>query len=377
MGMEPILPQQTNCLLPTLAHKPCFRKRRLSISVAILFALLFGIQFNGNLEGHPRTVRPNHSGEVKKSLAALTDTRKETLRWQIALESWGFSPGVIDGRMGPKTRTAIAAAQASSGAKPTGIKEKQTAKSLGIDDRSPLLKLYKITQNDLRAVDENPPNSWNEKSTRHHLGYYSLVDALTEKFHTSSRLLSELNSEISLTDLTPGDTIVVPALRSFKNRRKAEVSFVEIDLERKLILLIYKSPQGQRYLRGVLHCSIAKDLSQAPVGTSTIQRIVPNPNYTFNPDKWPEVKDVFETLTIPPGPRNPVGLCWIALSRKGYGIHGTPKPTAIGKTGSHGCFRLTNWDVTWLKTILVTGTEVRVYRKTSETSWAWNESINS
>jgi len=35
---------------------------------------------------------------------------------------------------------------------------------------------------------------------------------------------------------------------------------------------------------------------------------------------------------------------WISLSKPHYGIHGTPEPSKIGKTQSHGCIRLTNWD---------------------------------
>lgn len=33
------------------------------------------------------------------------------------------------------------------------------------------------------------------------------------------------------------------------------------------------------------------------------------------------------------------------LSKEHYGIHGTPEPSQIGKAQSHGCIRLTNWDV--------------------------------
>jgi lipoprotein-anchoring transpeptidase ErfK/SrfK len=51
-----------------------------------------------------------------------------------------------------------------------------------------------------------------------------------------------------------------------------------------------------------------------------------------------------EPFTINPGPNNPVGSVWINLSAKGYGIHGTPEPSKISKTASHGCIRLTNWD---------------------------------
>ena len=47
---------------------------------------------------------------------------------------------------------------------------------------------------------------------------------------------------------------------------------------------------------------------------------------------------------LAPGPNNPVGRVWIDLSKEHYGIHGTPQPSKIGTSFSHGCVRLTNWD---------------------------------
>jgi lipoprotein-anchoring transpeptidase ErfK/SrfK len=85
-----------------------------------------------------------------------------------------------------------------------------------------------------------------------------------------------------------------------------------------------------------------------------------HPDYLFDPKKWPEVRDVKKKLLLPPGPRSPVGLCWIGLSIDGYGIHGTPEPEFVGKTGSHGCFRLTNWDVVRLGRAVRPGTPVRL-----------------
>jgi lipoprotein-anchoring transpeptidase ErfK/SrfK len=75
---------------------------------------------------------------------------------------------------------------------------------------------------------------------------------------------------------------------------------------------------------------------------------------------WPDVHDVTQTLQIPPGPRNPVGLAWVGLDLPGYGIHGTPKPELIGKTGSHGCFRLTNWDALKFAGLVQVGIPVKV-----------------
>jgi len=51
-----------------------------------------------------------------------------------------------------------------------------------------------------------------------------------------------------------------------------------------------------------------------------------------------------------------VGLVWIGLSREGYGIHGTPDPSKVSKTASHGCIRLTNWDALSVASAVARGT---------------------
>jgi lipoprotein-anchoring transpeptidase ErfK/SrfK len=66
-----------------------------------------------------------------------------------------------------------------------------------------------------------------------------------------------------------------------------------------------------------------------------------------------------EPLTIKPGPNNPVGLVWIDLTAPSFGIHGTPEPEKIGKTESHGCIRLTNWDALDLAGMVHKGTVVK------------------
>jgi lipoprotein-anchoring transpeptidase ErfK/SrfK len=109
----------------------------------------------------------------------------------------------------------------------------------------------------------------------------------------------------------------------------------------------------------LFHCSIAKSKDKLPSGESKVAVVSKNPDYTFDPKMWPEVKNVDRKLTIPPGPRNPVGLCWIGLGVPGVGIHGSPAPEMIGKTGSHGCFRLTNWDALRLSSMVRIGTSVR------------------
>ncbi|MGB3795102.1 MAG: L,D-transpeptidase, partial [Alteraurantiacibacter sp.] len=94
----------------------------------------------------------------------------------------------------------------------------------------------------------------------------------------------------------------------------------------------------------------------SPSGNMTVSAVAPEANYTFDPDdqKWGPDK----TFVIPPGPNNPIGGVWIDLGKDGYGIHGSPDPQLIGKTTSHGCVRLTNWDARTLADAVSQGVEV-------------------
>jgi len=110
-------------------------------------------------------------------------------------------------------------------------------------------------------------------------------------------------------------------------------------------------------------CSIAADKEKRTPGQLTVQTVAVNPNYTFDPVNFPELDDTqkgYGKLIVPAGPNNPVGTAWIGLSRVGYGMHGTPHPDQIGKTFSHGCFRLANWNANRLAQMVVIGTPVEV-----------------
>ena len=115
----------------------------------------------------------------------------------------------------------------------------------------------------------------------------------------------------------------------------------------------------------VLHCpvSIARNVDKRPVGELHVIVVAPNPDYTWDPEVFaesPEAKELGRKLIIPPGPNNPVGLAWIGLDRPGYGMHGTPEPEKVGRTESHGCFRLANWDAVALLTFVKVGLPVIV-----------------
>jgi lipoprotein-anchoring transpeptidase ErfK/SrfK len=87
-----------------------------------------------------------------------------------------------------------------------------------------------------------------------------------------------------------------------------------------------------------------------------VQTVADNPVYYYGPALAFKGQDSKKPLKIPLGPNNPVGSVWIDLSKASYGIHGTPNPRQVGKTASHGCIRLTNWDARELAAMVKSGT---------------------
>ena len=77
---------------------------------------------------------------------------------------------------------------------------------------------------------------------------------------------------------------------------------------------------------------------------------------TRAPDLFWDADPSHAKAKIPAGPNNPVGVVWIDLSKPHYGIHGTPEPSTIGKTQSHGCIRLTNWSAHEVASAVAPGT---------------------
>jgi lipoprotein-anchoring transpeptidase ErfK/SrfK len=274
---------------------------------------------------------------------------RRVLAWQIALEQTGLSPGLIDGIEGPKTRLATAEFQRVRGLPQTGKLDARTAALLK-PDADNAVTTYTITAADRNKVGP-VPRGWVARSKLDRLKYESLAAFVAEKHHCSTRCLARLNPGVSLSRLSPGDTVRVPRVAEPETVPGARLI---VNLAEKTIRVL----DAKRRLVGLFHCSIAADRSQAPKGETAVKVIVHDPEYTFNPKKWPEVRGVNRVLQIPPGPRNPVGLCWIGLDLRGYGIHGTPAADLIGKTGSHGCIRLTNWDALRLAEMIRVGTPV-------------------
>ena len=314
-----------------------------------------------------------HARAVFCMLAALSAARgagaaslRERLAWQIALERVALSPGLVDGLPGPKTALATWEFQRVRGLPRTGQLDDATATALGVAPDQAVTTCT-IQADDARQVGA-APTDWVARSKLERLAYPSLEELVAERFHCSRRLLGQLNPGTDLAQLKAGDTLRVPAIPA--DLAAPQGARIDINLAEKAIRVVSTDEK----LVGLFHCSIAASKANLPSGKAAVAVVVEDPNYTFDPEKWPEVKGVDRTLIIPPGPRNPVGVRWIGLTLPGYGIHGTPWPELIGKTGSHGCIRLTNWDAVRLSRMIRVGTPVTfATTPTRPTSRPYNE----
>ena len=158
---------------------------------------------------------------------------------------------------------------------------------------------------------------------------------LAEKFHMDEGYLKALNPDADFT--RPGTIIkvVTPG-----GKRKGKVARIIADKGTKQV----RGYDANGKLIVAYPATIGSADTPSPSGTVRIERIAHNPGYTYNPKINFQQGTNTKVLDIPPGPNGPVGSTWIALSKPTYGIHGTPEPSKIGKTASHGCVRLTNWD---------------------------------
>ena len=257
-------------------------------------------------------------------------------RAHVMLNNAHASPGAIDGTSGKNTLKAIASFQQMNGIKATGALTQETWDALvARQGGKPAYVEYTITAADLKGpYAKSIPHDYALQSKMKGLYYTRVSEMLGEKFHMDEGFLKKLNPKATFNKV--GEKIIVTNIR---NELPENIHLIVAHKGAKQLYLF----NAQNQMVGSFPATIGSSDTPSPTGTYKVTGVAPNPWYSYSPSNFVQGKNL-KPLSLPPGPNGPVGNIWIGLSKKSFGIHGTPNPSAISKTASHGCIRLTNWD---------------------------------
>jgi len=274
------------------------------------------------------------------------------VKTQVLLSRRSISPGELDGMDGENYRKAIAQFRRQNNLGDGDKVDEATWNALGGQTAGDIVTEYTLTKKDAAAhFPRRIPKDYAKQAAMKRLTYTSAKEMLAERFHMSEELLKALNPRADLHKA--GEQLVVAAVE--RKAPHVEVERVEAVKDTGMVV-VYGA--GNVVLASY-PATIGSDDIASPEGEHTITRIVRNPTYHYDPDKNFQQGRNKKKLVLPRGANNPVGTVWIALSKDTFGIHGTPEPSKVSKTSSHGCIRLTNWDAEALADMVKTGVRVR------------------
>ena len=318
---------------------------QISFKLSLIPALMLAVGTSGvAAQGAPSLSIAGPSAEQDFTGART----KQVLAVQVLLDHSGHSPGVVDGAMGGNTVRAIKAFQQANGMNADGKLSNALLEKLRATYAAELLQRYTITAEDVAGPFVAVPADMEGQAELETLGYESPAEALAEKFHMAQSFLKALNPGADFGSSGTQITVIVPG----ENKVDAKVARIEVDKTGSAL----RAFAADGTLVATYPATIGSSTFPSPDGSMEVTAVAAKPTYHFDPEgrDWGPGKK----LTIAAGPNNPVGGTWIDLSKEGYGIHGTPDPRLIGKTSSHGCVRLTNWDAAELAKAVSKGTKV-------------------
>jgi lipoprotein-anchoring transpeptidase ErfK/SrfK len=292
-----------------------------------------------------------NNAEFRSKPAAEDKVDAVIVKAQVLLDRAQFSPGEIDGKLGENAQKALRAFAEAKGLAAGKALTPEVWTALAGMSKDPVIAEYTISENDVKGPFlEKLPAKLEDMKDLKALSYTSPREAIAEKFHMSEGLLASLNPAKKFD--RAGEIILVANV--LNKQAKLTIGRIEVDKSRQTVRAF--DPSG--VLIAFFPATVGSEEKPTPSGSFKVVSADANPNYRYNPDyKFKGVKSR-QAFTIKPGPNNPAGSYWIGLSAEGYGIHGTPNPSKVSKSESHGCVRLTNWDAGLLGSNIKKGTPV-------------------
>lgn len=315
--------------------------------------------------------------QAKAPAAAKPALNRDVLHVQVILDHLGFSPGILDGREGQSLTAALRGYQISRQLPVTGKIDQRTLESLNAHRAVRPTRIVRLTPEMLAGPFIRPwPKDPQAQAKLQTMGYRSAIEKLAEMFHTTPQVLIELNSPdtrlaagvpVQFPGVTPTggafDSDVKPDWRKTLTdlnvgATQPKAARIVVDKSDKVLRVFGKDGK----LAAQFNVTTGSTKDPLPIGSWKIRGVAPNPDFHYNPKLFWDVSDKKPDALLPPGPNSPVGVVWIDLSKEHYGIHGTPEPQTIGRTESHGCIRLTNWDAARLA-LMVDGSTTAVFQE--------------
>lgn len=338
-------------------------------------------------EAAPKQVAASDDGMTSRDdAAAVDDVARPDMQLQVVLDRLGFSPGVVDGKMGISTVNALRGFQIANDLKVSGELDAPTTAALRQWQRISATRLVTVPASYAEATFVPIPEKASERAKLAAMGYESVLEKLAERFHTTPEVIKALNPNAAfaapVADADEAVPVVVAAGTSLRVPNVGADAIVAADVDNADWLATLTSlgvgtdqPDAERIevskkagtmkvfdaggkLVALFTVTTGSEHDPLPIGSWKVKGVGRNPDYAFNPALLRDVPASEGKHRLPPGPNGPVGVVWIDLNKEHYGLHGTPEPQAIGRSESNGCVRLTNWDAARLAQMVSFGTKV-------------------
>jgi lipoprotein-anchoring transpeptidase ErfK/SrfK len=315
---------------------------------------------------------------------------EQNVRLQIFLDNANFGPGKIDGQQGEFTKKALTLyrqAKDLPANQPASSKASLDTSGIDLSGVEPAFTTYTVTAEDAANVGALPSGPEAQAKVKR-LPYASLAEAVAEKFHCDLAFFKHLNGK-KAAQLKAGDQVTVPNVKPFEvgavknleagaeaqkivanelgedSKEKGEGGAKKPEETAKLVLHVGVKEEMLEVLAedkvvAAFPVTVGSQQTASPLGHWTVKAVAKWPNFRYDPLMLKKGERGPHAHLLPPGPNNPVGVIWIALNKKGIGIHGTSDPDSIGRNASHGCIRLANWDIVKLAEMVKPGTAVDV-----------------